>query len=127
MSTQFLVYVATDLEMLRAMMNLPLPVARKSFTGHVGAISDALKLRCDESMHKACELVKRLENKLGQESEDGIYNIAVSHDATWQITSLYGAVFVSSELSGQVLDYEFMSKTCSSCCLWTYQDHSSPA
>ena len=42
-------------------------------------------------------------------------------------TSLNEAVFVVSELSGQVLDYEFMSKTCFSCCLWTYQDHSSPA
>ena len=42
-------------------------------------------------------------------------------------TSLNEAMFVLSELSGQVLDYEFMSKTCFSCCLWTYQDHSSPA
>ena len=73
-----------DLEMFCAMMNLPPPVARKSFNGHVGAISDALKLRCNESMHKARELVKRLENELGQEPEDGIYNIAVLHDATWQ-------------------------------------------
>lgn len=107
-----------DLEMFCAMMNLPPPVARKSFTGHVGAIIDALKLRCNESMHKACELVKQLENELGQEPEDGIYNIAVSCDATWQkrgFTSLYGAVFVLSELTGQVLDYEFMSKTCSAC------------
>ena len=70
--------------MFCAMMNLPPPVARKSFNGHVGAISDALKLRCNESMHKARELVKRLENELGQEPEDGIYNIAVLHDATWQ-------------------------------------------
>ena len=81
MSTQFLVHIATDLEIFCAIMNLPLPVARKSFTGHVGAISDAQKLRCDESMHKAYELVKRLENELGKEPEDGIYNIAVSHDA----------------------------------------------
>ena len=81
-------------------------------------------------MLKARELVKRLENELGQEPEDGIYNIAVSHDATWQkrgFTSLYGAVFVISELTGQVLDYEFTSKTCPSCRLWMYQDHSSPA
>ena len=90
------------------MMNLPPLEARKSFTGHVGAISDALKLRYNESMHKARELVKRLENELGQEPEDGTYNnIAISHDATWQkrgFTSLYGAVFVLSELTGQVLD-----------------------
>lgn len=101
-----------------------------SNTAHVGATSDALKVRCNESMLKARELVKRLENELGQEPEDGIYNIAVSHDATWQkrgFTSLYGAVFVILELTGQVLDYEFMSKTCPSCRLWMYQDHSSPA
>ena len=46
-------------------------------------------------MLKARDLVKRLENELGQEPSDGIYNIAVSHDATWQkrgFTSLSGAV-----------------------------------
>ena len=89
-------------------------VTRKSFTGHVGAISDALKVRCNESMLKARELVKWPENELGQEPEDGIYNIAVSHDATWQkrgFTSLYGAVFVISELTGQVFDYEFIRTT----------------
>lgn len=56
-----------DLEMFCAMMNLPLPVTHKSFTGHVGAISDALKVRCNESMLKTRELVKRLENELDQE------------------------------------------------------------
>ena len=75
-----------DLEMSCAMMNLPPPVARKSFTGYVGAIFDALKVRCNESMYKSQELVKQLENEFGHEPDDGFYNIAVSHDATWHIT-----------------------------------------
>ena len=59
--------------MFCAVMNLPPPVARK---------------------YKARELLKRLENELG---EDGVYNVAVSHDASLQkrgFTSLYGAAFV---------------------------------
>ena len=51
------------------MMNLPPPVARKSFTGHIGAISDAPKLRCNESMHKARELVKQLEKEIRSRME----------------------------------------------------------
>ena len=49
-------------------------------------------------------------------------------DDTWHrrgFSSLYGATFVISEQTGQVLDYDFMSKTSSTCRLWAYEDQQS--
>ena len=74
-------------------------------------------------MHKAHQLVKKLEKELGQAEE--IINTSVSCDATWQrrgFASLYGVVFIISELTGQVLDYEFLSKTCTTCRLHAFED-----
>ena len=66
---------------------------------------------------------KKLEKELGQAEE--IFNTSVSCDATWQqrgFASLYGVVFIISELTGQVLDYEFLSKTYTTCRLQAFED-----
>jgi len=109
-------------------MNMPPPVAYKSYNSHVEHIFEAARKKCRESMHRARELVKQLELDCGQGSEDGFINTAVSCDGTWHkrgFSSLYGASFVISEQTGQVLDYDFMSKTCSTCRLWAYEDQQS--
>ena len=111
-----------------SLMNMPPPVAYKSYNSHVERIFEAAKRKCQESMHRAQQLVKKLELESGQDSEDGIINTAVSCDGTWHkrgFSSLYGATFVIAEQTGQVLDYDFMSKTCSTCRLWAYEDQQS--
>lgn len=114
------------LEKFCYMMDMPPPVAAISFRSHVTSLYESAKKRCSECMHKAQMLVKRLEKDLGQAEE--IVNTSVSCDATWQrrgFASLFGVVFVISELTGQVLDYEFLSKTCTSCRLHAFDDPAS--
>ena len=109
-------------------MNMPPPVACKSYNSHVECRFEATKRKCQESMHRARQLVKKLELESGQDLEDGIINTAVSYDGTWHkrgFSSLYGATFVITEQTSQVLDYDVMSKTCSTCRLWAYEDQQS--
>ena len=113
----------TCLETFCCMMDMPPPVAAVSFRSHVTSVYQSVKERCSESMHKAQQLVKRLEKDLGQ--AEGIVNTSVSCDATWQrrrFASLFSVIFVISELTGQLLDYEFLSKTCTSCQLHAFED-----
>ena len=60
-----------------SLMNMPPPVAYKSYNCHVERIFEAAKRKCQESMHRAQQLVKKLELESGQDSEDGIINTAV--------------------------------------------------
>ena len=111
------------LETFCCMMDMPPPVAAVSFHSHVTSVHKSAREKCSESMHKACQLVKKLEKELGQDEE--IFNTSVSCDATWQrrgFTSLYSVVFIISELTGQVLDYEFLSKTYTTCRLQAFED-----
>ena len=79
-------------------MNMPPPVAYKSYiTVMLSVYLKQQKKKCQESMHRARQLVKNLELESGQDSEDGIINIAVSCDGTWHkrgFSSLHGATFV---------------------------------
>ena len=111
------------LETFCCMMDMPPPVAAVSFRSHVTKVYQSVKERCSKSMHKAQQLVKKFKKDLGQAEE--IVNTTVSCDATWQrrgFASLFGVVFVISELTGQVLDYEFLSKTSTSCRLHAFDD-----
>ena len=111
------------LETFCCMMDMPPPVAAVSFHSHVTSVYKSVREKCSESMQKARQLVKKLEKELGQAEE--IINTSVSCDATWQrrgFASLYGVVFIISELTGQVLDYEFLSKTCTTCRLHAFED-----
>ena len=63
-------------------MNMPPPVAYKSYNSHVEHIFEAARKKGRESMHRARELVKQLELDCGQDSEDGFINTAVSCDGT---------------------------------------------
>lgn len=77
------------------------------YNSHVERIFEAAKRKCQESMHRARQLVKNLELESGQYSEDGIINTAVSCDGTWHkrgFSSLHDATFVIAEQTGQVLD-----------------------
>ena len=55
------------------------------------------------------------------ESEDGIYDVAVSCDGTWQkrgYASLNGVVTLISVDTGKVLDHSMLTKKCSQCTAW---------
>ena len=80
------------------MMDMPPPVAAVSYGKHVKSVYQSVKKRCSESMHKAQQLVKRLEKDLGQTEE--IVNTSVSCDATWQqrgFTSVSSLLYLNSQ------------------------------
>ena len=61
-------------------------------------------------------------------SPDGIADILVNCDGTWQkrgFSSLFGVVFVIAYMTGKVIDYHVMSKHCTACQCWENQDRSS--
>ena len=79
-----------------------------------------------KSMRQAREEVKAL---AGATSEDEVIDVLISCDGTWQkrgFSSLFGAVFVISHVTGKVIDYHVMSKVCAGCQYWESRDHSSP-
>ena len=77
-----------DLEFCTS-MNMPPPVACKSYNSHVERKFEAAKRKCQISMHRARQLVKKLELESGQDLEDGIINTAVSCDGTWHKESVF--------------------------------------
>jgi len=97
-----------------AVMNMPGPVAKKSFTTHVKAIARVSQQVAEAEMQKAAKEVRALNNA----EEDEVVDIAVSCDGTWArrgFQSLYGMVSAIDVQTGKVVDFEMKSKVCYKC------------
>ena len=97
-----------------AVMNMPGPVAKKSFQTHVKAIARVSKEVAEAEMKKAVEEIRAAANAGKNETLD----IAVSCDGTWArrgFQSLYGMVSAIHVDTGKVVDYEMKSKVCFKC------------
>ena len=97
-----------------AVMNIPGPVAKKSFTTHVKAIARVSRQVVKAEMQKAVKEV-RVINKA---EEDEIADVAASWNGTWArrgFQSLYGMVSAISVQTGKVVDIEMKSKVCYKC------------
>ena len=97
-----------------AVMNMPGPVAKKSFQTHVKAIARVSKQVAEAEMEKAVRDLRAASNARKNETLD----IAVSCDGTWArrgFQSLYGMVSAIHVNTGKVVDYEMKSKVCFKC------------
>ena len=86
-----------------SVMNMPGPVAKKSFTTHVKAIARVSQQVAEAEMQKAVKEVR----DINKAEEDEIADVAVSCDGTWArrgFQSLYGMVSAISVQTGKVVD-----------------------
>ena len=87
-----------------AFINMPGPVAKKSFQMHVKAIARVSKQVAEAEMEKAVEEIRAAANVGKNETMD----ITVSCDGTWArrgFQSLYGMVSAIHVDTGKVMDY----------------------
>ena len=112
------------LEKFCSIMDLPKPMSRfahqKSLVNLEKAAKNLATIYMKKAAEKVIELVKREEPYNINELDDGteIANIAITIDGTWQRrghSSKNGAVFAISVLTGEVLDFEILSKVCFAC------------
>ena len=98
----------SGLEKCCGIMNLPPPVASKSYAALSNKISVAAQKVATCSMIEAATILKQTVGP----------DIGVSVDGTWQkrgFSSLNGVVAAISVNTGKVIDVEFFSKSCKSC------------
>ena len=102
-------------------LDVPGPMAKRTYEKCSKEIKDAAVLEAKESMSAAAREVRELNN-----CEDGaLADIAITIDGTWMKrghSSLYGAVFALPWQTGKVLDYAVQSKFCYECNYWENQD-----
>ena len=92
-----------------AVMNMPGPVAKKSFATHVKQIACVSQQVAEAKMEKAVKEVRALNDA----TEGEIVDIAVSCDGTWAkrgFQSLYGMVSAIEVQTGKVVDFEMKVK-----------------
>ena len=115
-----------SLEKFCGIMGLPPPITDHAFMEHK---SDSLAAAVEESVESRRVAAQEL-HRMNDMSNDDILDIPVTCDGTWAkrgFTSQFGVVMVISWESGQVLDYEVLSKYCHECKLHEPLDHSSAA
>ena len=114
-----------SLSMFFAMLDLPPPVARCTYSLYTKDILGGSAVVAQKSMEGARHQVRDLAGA----SEDEVVDVLVSCDGTWQkrgFSSLFGAVFLIAHTTGKVIDYHVMSKVCAGCKHWESRDQSSP-
>ena len=102
------------MKMFASCMNMPPPMAYKSYAAINDLLLDAYKESANESMVMAGKDVRT--NIVGSDFQ----NTRVSVDGTWQkrgFSSMNGVVVAISD-EGKVLDHQVMSKLCKSCSTW---------
>ena len=95
-------------------MNMLPPVSSRSYMLHNQSLAAAAMSAAKANMNAASEYLHCLN---GIDPQD-ILDIKVTCDGTWSrrgFTAIHGVVVVISWDTGQVLDFEVMSKSCPAC------------
>ena len=103
-----------SLETFCGLMDLFPPVVGSSYAVHNQFLAEASSKAGLESILAACAYLHKLQ---GSEPTSTI-DIAVTCDGTWskrRFTATHGIVFVIAWETGQVLDFEILSKRCTAC------------
>eukprot|EP00117_Sycon_ciliatum_P008187 scpid80868/ scgid11001/ len=107
-----------SLKKVCAMLDLPPPLAKKSFDFHRDALFKAARDQAEESMSRwSADLVTTRTAQHEPKPSD----VVVSTDGTWMRrghSSMYGVQTVISLDTKRVLDVEILSKSCSRCVHW---------
>ena len=105
-------------------MIMPPPVLRDSYSSHVSEVCKASITVCEETLQSAGRQLRQLVVSSSVDptlNADSVLDVAVTVDGSWHkhgFSSKYGFVSVISVDSGKVLDYIFLSKSCSKCNKW---------
>lgn len=97
------------------MLNAPPPMAKRSYDHHVAGLLAAATTVAERSMSQAAQDVRVLQE---EEGKDNPSDLAVTADGTWMKrghTSLHGVTTVIAWPTGQMIDYEVMSRFCKRC------------
>jgi hypothetical protein len=101
-------------------MNMPC-MTKTTYYQHLEKIVTALEQEAKEEMKQAAQSLREsILKENGSEDTSSIVDVAVSFDGTWAkrgFTSLFGVVFVIAVVTGEVLDYHVISKSCQKCSL----------
>ena len=107
------------LEELSFFLGMPQTITGPSYSMHIGAIDAAIKRVVESHFYEAAQRLRQSVAEEGEQpDEEGILDVAVSFDGSWMkrgFTSKYGVVCVISAVTGEVLDFHFMSKFCPAC------------
>lgn len=102
----------SGLEKFAHLMNMPKPMTPNNYDKIIASASDIAKDVAEGSMSDVAEELRG--------SNDGVVDIGVTGDGTWQkrgFSSLNGVYAVLSTDNGKVLDVEPMSRSCKACFL----------
>lgn len=100
-----------------SIMDLPSPVAQKSYDLIISTIHKATDTVCSFSMKNAAQEEKRISTDKGENN-----GITVSGDGSWRkrgFSSLYGVVSLIGWYTGKVVDVVVKSKFCKACSWWS--------
>ena len=105
-----------------AIMSLPPPLAAAFFSRNLKAASGIMVAEAERKMTQAASRVRNLvlarNPDAGENDEDNAISVAISIDGSWQkrgFSSRYGVVTAILIDTGEVIDYEIMSKHCFEC------------
>ena len=115
----------TKLDTYMACMEMLPPLSPSAWTDYNRHVQVAID-KC--ALNSQVEAAKHL-HQLNGVSPDDVVDVRVSVDGTWSkrggYTALYGVVVVAAWETGQVLDYEILSKHCAACAKHESTDHES--
>ena len=100
-------------------MNMPC-ISKTAYYKQLEIILKAQEDEAQAELTKAGEKLHQIikDEECDQHEENDIFDVAVGFDGTWAkrgFSSLIGVVFVISVITGEVLDYHVLSKTCQKC------------
>ena len=101
-------------EKFTALMDMPKPMAQKSYDEAVKNMMNAAKSVALDTMNDAVNDIKRLTSS----NDDRLYDASVSCDGSWQkrgYSSLNGVVTAITMDTGKIIDCEAMSRICKEC------------
>ena len=105
-----------------ATMNLPRPLALSSFSRHSKQLSNVTLQLAERKMKEAADRVRKTviqkNPNIEKEDKEGAVPVAVSVDGTWHkrgFSSKYGVVVAILVDTGEVIDFDVLSKHCYQC------------
>ncbi|XP_041472696.1 uncharacterized protein LOC121421961 [Lytechinus variegatus] len=102
-----------------AILGLPPPVADHSFQTHLAHLSSKSTEVCEQQMSEAAQQLRMSAMEEDSSIKEGdVVEVAVSFDGTWHRRghrSNHGVASVISMDTGEVLDFEVLSKICKEC------------
>lgn len=109
----------TGLEKFCGVMNMSKPITRMSYNNHNGVIATQAKVIGERSMKAEADKVRQTHET--EQDAEGILNVDVSNDGSWQrrgFSSLNGVTTTMLKETGKCVDISILTKVCRRCQAW---------